>query len=144
MTDCLGITADIYQAFGKGDIPFIMEQLADDVQWEQWDNWSPQQAGVPWLTHRTGKAGALEFFQIIGGWQITDFQVKSLMAGGNQAAAEIVIAVTLPGSGVSFRDEELHLWTFNDAGKVTRFRHYVDTAKHIAAAKGAATPAAAG
>jgi ketosteroid isomerase-like protein len=28
-------------------------------------------------------------------------------------------------------DEELHLWTFNDNGKVVRLRHYVDTAKHL-------------
>jgi ketosteroid isomerase-like protein len=28
----------------------------------------------------------------------------------------------------------MHLWTFNDAGKVTRLRHYTDTAKHLKAA----------
>ena len=37
---------------------------------------------------------------------------------------------------VHFRDEEVHLWTFNDAGKVTRLRHYTDTAKQIAAVSG--------
>jgi hypothetical protein len=26
-----------------------------------------------------------------------------------------------------------YAWTFNDAGKVTRLRHYTDTAKQIAA-----------
>jgi len=36
-------------------------------------------------------------------------------------------------SGGHYRDEEIHLWTFNDAGKITRLRHYTDTAKHIAA-----------
>jgi uncharacterized protein len=35
--------------------------------------------------------------------------------------------------GGHYRDEEIHLWTFDDAGKVVRLRHYVDTAKHIAA-----------
>jgi hypothetical protein len=29
------------------------------------------------------------------------------------------------------RDEELHLWTLDDHGKVIGLRHYVDTAKHI-------------
>jgi len=28
----------------------------------------------------------------------------------------------------------MHLWTFNDAGKVIRLRHYTDTAKHLQAA----------
>jgi len=35
--------------------------------------------------------------------------------------------------GGHYRDEEMHLWTFDDNGKVTRLRHYVDTAKHVAA-----------
>ena len=28
------------------------------------------------------------------------------------------------------------VWTFDDDGRVTRFRHYSDTAKHIAATRG--------
>jgi uncharacterized protein len=34
------------------------------------------------------------------------------------------------------RDEELHLWTLDEQQKIVRFRHYVDTAKHIAAFAG--------
>jgi len=33
-----------------------------------------------------------------------------------------------------YRDEEMHLWTFDANGKVIRLRHYTDTAKHIQAA----------
>lgn len=134
MTDLIATVGGIYESFGKGDVPAILDILADDVQWESWSDWTPHREGTPWLAARTGKAGAGEFFGIIGGWKIKDFQVRSLLAGANQAAAEIVIEVELP-SGATFRDEELHLWTFNDAGRVTRFRHYVDTAKHIAAGK---------
>ncbi len=61
-----------------------------------------------------------------------------MMEGPNQVAVEFVIEATLPNGG-HYRDEEIHLWTFDDAGKVTRLRHYTDTAKHIAAAKGANT-----
>jgi uncharacterized Fe-S radical SAM superfamily protein PflX len=32
------------------------------------------------------------------------------------------------------RNQEVHLWTFDDSGKVVRMRHYVDTAKHMATA----------
>jgi len=39
------------------------------------------------------------------------------------------------------RDEELHLWGFDSEGKVNRMRHYVDTAKHIAAERGEDTTA---
>ncbi|MEO8453032.1 MAG: hypothetical protein ABI647_24800 [Gemmatimonadota bacterium] len=53
--------------------------------------------------------------------------------GGNQVAVEFVLAARVP-TGNHYRDEELHLWTFNEHGQVTRLRHYTDTAKHIAAA----------
>lgn len=58
----------------------------------------------------------------------------SWTAGGNQVAAEIAIEAEIIGTGRRYRDEEMHLFTLNSEGKVTRFRHYVDTAKHIEAA----------
>jgi hypothetical protein len=131
----LAIISAIYEAFGKGDIPAILEKLSDNVQWEAWDDNSAQKAGVPWLLLRRGKAGALEFFKIVGEMNIKDFRVLSLMSGGNRVAAEIIIEAEMPGSGKRLRDEEIHLWTFDDSGKITRMRHYLDTAKHIAAAK---------
>jgi hypothetical protein len=46
-----------------------------------------------------------------------------------------VIEVAIPASGTHYRDEEIHLWSLNAEGKVTRLRHYTDTAKHMAAAQ---------
>lgn len=136
MSQSLATITAIYEAFGKGDIPTILNHMADDVQWEAWADNTAQQAGVPWLQARQGKEGVLAFFQYLGTqMQIKDFQVLSIMAGGNQVAVEFVIEVALPALGTQYRDEELHLWTLNAEGKVTRLRHYTDTAKHIAAAK---------
>jgi hypothetical protein len=30
-------------------------------------------------------------------------------------------------------EDEVHIWHFNDAGKITRFRHCVDTHQHVQA-----------
>ena len=136
MPDHSATVAAIYEAFGTGDIPRILDHLADDIRWEEWADNYAQKAGVPWLLVRTGKEGALEFFKIASGFQIKDFRVLSLMVGANQVVAEVVIEAEVPSTGGHYRDEELHLWTFNDAGKVVRLRHYTDTAKHIAAAQG--------
>ena len=38
----------IYEAFGKGDVPAILAVLADDVEWESWEDNSSVKAGVPW------------------------------------------------------------------------------------------------
>ena len=134
MNNNLQTINNIYEAFGKGDIPFIINCLADDVEWEQWADNSAQKAGVPWMQAQQGKAGAMEFFKTLGQLVIKEFSVLSVMGNENQVAAEFVIEAEVPATGGSYRDEEIHLWTFNDAGKITRLRHYIDTAKHIAAA----------
>lgn len=118
----------IYAAFGRGDIPSILENLAEDVEWEKWDGNYGQDAGVPWLRHIKGRSNVGEFFAAAASLEIHRFEVMDLLEGGNKVAA---IAV---GSRY-FDEEEMHLWTFNDKGEVTAFRHYADTAKHIEAAK---------
>ena len=134
MSTALQTVQQIYAAFARGDIPAIVERLDDDVQWEIWADHSAQAADVPWLRAGTGKEAALRFFNEIGRWKFEDFQVLGLMASDTQVAAEATVDATLP-NGRRLRDEEMHLWNVNAAGKVTRFRHYADTAKHIAAAR---------
>jgi ketosteroid isomerase-like protein len=135
MNDNLATVSAIYAAFGNGDIPGILSRLADDVCFEDWADNSAQKAGVPWFQPRSGKAGVLEFFEVVATYhQIKEFRVLALMAGGNQVVAEIVTEADIPPTGGNYRDEELHLWTFDDNGKVVRLRHYTDTAKHIAVA----------
>ena len=99
MADYTATVASIYDAFRTGDIPAILETLADDVRWEEWTDNSAQKAGVPWLQRRDGKAGALEFFKIAGQMAIHEFRVLSLLAGGQQVVAEVVIDATGPSGG---------------------------------------------
>jgi uncharacterized protein len=127
----------IYEAFGRGDVPTFLSLLADDVDWELWEDNFAQQYDVPYLRYKKGAANVVGFFQEVARLGIKEFKVLSVMEGANQIAAEIEIETAM------FRDEEIHLWTFNADGKVSRFRHYVDTAKHIAAAEKARSSTAA-
>ncbi len=120
MQDPIATVNDIYAAFGRGDVTAILDRLAPDVACEAWaDNCA-----------QCGRAGAAAFFEQIARFDIQEFKVLSTMGGGNQVASECVIDATHP-NGVRYRDEEMHLWTFGADGTVTRFRHYLDTAKHI-------------
>jgi ketosteroid isomerase-like protein len=134
MSTALQTVQQIYAAFARGDIAAIVDLLDDEVQWETWSDNAAQAAHVPWLRAGTGKAAARRFFEEIGRWKFEDFQVLGLMASETQVAAEAVVDAVVPG-GRRLRDEEMHLWNVNAAGKVTRFRHYADTAKHIAASR---------
>jgi ketosteroid isomerase-like protein len=134
-TDNAATVADIYAAFGRGDAPAILDWLADDVAWEDWSDNFAQRAGVPEMAPRRGRDDVGNFFALVGGWTVLEFAVLDVIGTGRQVAAEVRVAFAAPGGG-RFTDEEIHLWTFGDDGRVTRLRHYVDTAKHIAAARG--------
>ncbi len=128
--------SELYTEFGRGDIPAVLDKLADDVKWEVCGiETEGQKMGVPWLQPRHDRSGASEFFDIVTKFDFQEFQVRSLMEGGNQVAAELRIAAEVPGGGF-FDTEEMHLWTFNDEGKIIGYRHYMDNAPHIAAASG--------
>ena len=131
---------ELYDAFGRGDVPAVLARLADDVAWEDWrDNWA-QRAGIPTMARRTGPAEVAGFFAVNGTWTLHEFAVLDVIGDGRQVVAEVRAEFTLPNGG-RWADEELHLWTFDESGRVVRFRHYLDTAKHIAAAHGEDTTA---
>lgn len=126
--------AVIYAAFGDGDVPAIIDTLADDVAWDVWPEHSAQSAGVPHLQARRGPREVSEFFAGIVDWSVNDFRVLDVIGTGRQVVAQVAVDFTLP-SGRRLVDEELHLWTFDALGRVVAFRHYCDTAKHIAATR---------
>src|SRR5262249_13735902 len=121
--------------FQRGDVPAILERLAPNVQWEDPRDNTAQRAGVPWMQPRRGRGAVAGFFQLLSTYQFHEFSVKAVMQGGNQVASEAVVGLSMP-NGWRVRDEEMHLFTFDDRGQVVRFRHYLDTAKAIAATQG--------
>jgi ketosteroid isomerase-like protein len=128
----LAVVGGIYEAFGRGDVDFILGQIADDCAWESWLDNEGQKADVPPMKPRHGRAGVGEFFAYVATMQIQDFQVLDMLASDRQVVVEVQISVATADGG-TFTDEELHLYSLNDAGKINRMRHYVDTAKQIKA-----------
>ena len=118
----------IYAAFGNGDIPFILECLDENVAWEKWHSNHAQWSDVPYLRERSDVAGVAEFFAETAKLGVRRSEVVAIMDGGDKLAVEFEIETDRFGF-----EQEVHLWTFNADGKVIAFRHYLDTAKHIAA-----------
>jgi ketosteroid isomerase-like protein len=125
----------IYESFGRGDVPEILDKLASDVRWEDWADHSGQNAGVPYLARRVGREGVKGFFGAVAQTlKFNEFRILEVYGEGRHVVAEIALDAENVTTGRRLRDEELHLWTFNERGEVIRFRHYIDTAKHIGAA----------
>ncbi len=117
----------IYESFGRGDIGAIVAQLEADVVWEH----DATDHGIPWLEPGRGLDHALSFFAVVGAQlQISKFDLRGLFEAGDQVIAVIDIEATVKTTGHAYRDLELHLWTFGPSGKVSKFRHFVDTHLH--------------
>ncbi len=125
---------EMYAAFGRGDIPAILSRFADDIEIDVFANRTGQNGEIPWFKPRRGMADAGDFFNVVGQLKVSEFNVLSLMNGGDQVAAEFTFEADVPGGG-HYRDEEVHLWKFNEQGKVIRLRQYLDSAKHVEAAR---------
>jgi ketosteroid isomerase-like protein len=136
MSNLATVTA-IYEAFNRGDIPAILDKLDDNVEWEKWKDNFAQKADIPYLRFQTGREGVNDFFAAVEDLGIKNIEILSMMEGGNQVAVEVDL------DSAKFSDEDIHLFTFNDEGKIVRFRHYLDTAKQIAANEKAQTSTAA-
>jgi ketosteroid isomerase-like protein len=134
-TSNAGTVQRIYEAFSRGDVAEVLGQLADDVTWEHWETGnSAQDAGVTWLARRTGRAEVAAFFETLAGeLDFHSFQPLAMLEGDGIVAAVIRVAVTVRATGRRIEDDELHLWTLDESGKVTSHRHFLDTGKHIAA-----------
>jgi uncharacterized protein len=114
----------IYAAFGRGDIPFILAQLAEDVDWEH-DNVSP----VPWLQPLKGRAQVPRFFDaLMSNIEITEFVPIFFGAHGDTVVSLVNLKFTVRATGKPVVEpDEVHIWRFNAAGQVQRFRHRADT-----------------
>lgn len=123
----------IYASFGAGDIPAILAQFSEDVEWE----YGQGPTDVPWLQPRKGRAAVGGFFEALGALEFHKFELTKLLQGDDVVAAliDIEFTVKLTGRRVAERDE-IHLWHFGADGKVTRFRHGADTHAHYVAYHG--------
>jgi ketosteroid isomerase-like protein len=127
------IVREIYQAFGRGDIPAILAKLDENVEWEY--GFAPNE--VPWLAPRRGRTGVGKFFESLAAVEFHNFITKAILEGENVVLALVDLSFTVKKTGKKFSEEdETHVWRFNDANKIVRFRHCTDTHQHVQAFRG--------
>jgi uncharacterized protein len=123
----LGTVADLYGAFGRGDVPFILDHLADDITWEH----GLRLTDLPWFQARTGKVEVGEFFGVLAqGITLSTFDPQMVVGDGSTVIAVIRIAGSIISTGKPVEEDLwVHLWNFDGDGKVASFRHIGDLAR---------------
>jgi ketosteroid isomerase-like protein len=119
----------IYAAFARGDVRAILDQLAEDVDWEFAYS---ADIGIPWLVPRRGRAGAGAFFQALAdNLEFTRFAIDHIVGDGPVVVALASLEAKVKATGKALREtEEAHIWHFDAGGRVVRFRHAADTLQH--------------
>jgi ketosteroid isomerase-like protein len=127
MTTHIETIQKIYAAFGRGDIPGILEHIAEDLHaFSVVADASPE---IPWHLKITKKRDVPKFFQALAAeCDFSLFEPHAFAQGGDHVYATISFDVTFKRNGkkVSFRDA-IHRFTFKN-GRVIEWRGTEDTA----------------
>jgi uncharacterized protein len=86
----------VYEAFGRGDVPAMLEALADDVEWDQ----DAPGYRIPIYEPGVGKEHVRRFFEAVReGLEFLRFEPTNFLSGGNQVAVPINIEAKVKSSG---------------------------------------------
>ena len=125
----IGLIRTVYEAFGRGDARFIASQVKPEARWD----FNVTNSDVPWHVTVTGPAEVPKFLgAFVENVELEAFEPRQFIAMGDDVIAHVRIAYTVKRTKKRVDQEQLHWWTVRD-GKITRLRHFEDTAQVMAA-----------
>jgi|SRR6266850_4942310 len=118
----LQVVQAAYAAFGRGDVPGLLEQLHGDVSWRFIGD-----ASAPYTRRVSGHDGVMSWFgNVAQADQIQAFEPREFLTGSDHVT---VIGwertVALPG-GRTFESEWVHVWKLR-GDKIASFLGILDT-----------------
>ena len=120
------IVKDLYEAFGQGNIPAVLEAMSPDIRWHQAENNPYMPTGEPFV----GPEAILnQLFARLGEeWDGFTVHPKAYHVAGESVIVEARYTGTFKATGKSMDAQVCHVWDLKD-GKVVRYQQYLDTAK---------------
>lgn len=127
--DNLQVVQALYDAFGRGDMPAILDTLAEDIDWL----FVGQPADVPFAGHRHGHDQMIEFFTIVAQTcEVLEWGPDEMIAAGDKVVSLGHERVKVKATGRVVESAWAHVFTVEN-GKIVRLREYYDTATMAAA-----------
>ena len=123
--DNVRLLKNLYEAFGRGDIPTVLGAMSPDIKWHQAESNPYQPSGEAWV----GPDAVLSLFMKLGSeWAGFTVHPESFHGAGDSVIVEGRYSGMYKATGKSMDTQMCHIWDVKD-GKITRFQQYVDTAK---------------
>jgi ketosteroid isomerase-like protein len=122
----IALIQNLYAAFGKGDVPALLEHMSDDIDW---GIEAQASTDVPWHGTGTGKKFAAKFFEVLGKEAVfTRFEPSGFLASDTNVACLVTFESTLKKNGKKTLQNACHYFTIKN-GRVTKWRGWEDTAE---------------
>jgi uncharacterized protein len=122
------IIEELYSAFGRGDLPFILNMVAEDVEWQH-----PRPEDIPWGGTRRGREEVAQFFAAIGErLEVELFNPEQFVVRDDRVIVFGHERMRTRSAGRVYRVDWVHAFRLR-AGKIVEFREYTDTATIIEA-----------
>ncbi len=124
------VAQQAYEAFQRADIPGVLSQLSDDVEWT-----IPTIENVSFSGPRRGRDRVAEFFATLAQQQdVIRFEPKESVASDDKVVALGSYQWKVKSTGRTWGSDFAHVFTIRD-GKIVRFQEYTDSAAAAAAYK---------
>ena len=118
------VVQDLYAAFGRGDVPTLLELLAEDVDWF----FNGRSQDIPYAGRWQGQEEMMDFFRIVGETcDVLSFGPNEVVALGEHILSLGHERVRVRATGREFETDWAHLFTVQN-GQVVRLREFYDTA----------------
>ncbi len=114
-----------YELFKGGDIESLLNLYTDDATWE-----TPRVENMPQTGKRKGREQMLEFMALVGPGNLESlrFEPREFVAQGNKVVVLGHYQWRVKATGKEYASDFVHVCTFDDDGKITAFKEYLDTA----------------
>ena len=124
--DNVTLLKNLYNAFGRGDIPTVLGAMSPEIKWHQAESNPYRPSGEAWVGPDAVLNGL--FMRLGAEWDGFAVHPKSFHDAGDSVIVEARYSGMYKPTGKSMDTQVCHVWDVKD-GKVTRFQQYVDTAK---------------
>lgn len=116
----------VYDAFGRGDIPAVVELLDGQVHWHEAE-------GSPYHPGTNGWVGpdaiVANLFEKMGAdWSAFTVHPRVFHVSGDVVVVEVRYTGTHADTGKLLDAQSCHVWTVQN-GRIARFQQYMDTAQ---------------
>lgn len=119
------IVKSAYEAFGRGDIPYVLSLMAQDVVWNEAENF-PYADGNPYIGPDAILNGVLA--RVGSEWDNFAVAPDEIVDGGDTVIMLGRYKGAYKATGVAINAQAVHVFKLRE-GKIVSFQQYVDTAQ---------------